>query len=119
MNQVIEKKTEQHDSRVSGVRGMARRLGRGLALFTVLAVAVSTTTAGLLVWWYATKSPTVVPSLAGMDPRLFLAVYILLMVCPWWALLAVLFQKLNWLERPKAEPLPQRATTHRTTPAAG
>lgn len=103
------------------LRSFVWRVGRLTALLTVAAVAISTTAAGLLVWWYATKSPTAVPSLAGVSPVTFLLVYGLLMVSPWWALLAVLFQKLNWLERPKrVETQPVRNVNHtRPKPAAG
>lgn len=103
------------------LRSFAWKVGRMAVMLTVAAVAISTTTAGLLVWWYATKSPTAVPSLAGVNPMMFLVVYGLLMVSPWWALLAVLFQKLNWLERSKpAKAQPVHAASHgRPGPAAG
>lgn len=78
---------------------MVVAIGRFLAMITVAAVALSTTAAGLGVWWYVTYATTPIPSLQGVDSRVFLGVYILLMVCPWWAVLAIMFHKLNWFDR--------------------
>lgn len=94
-----QKKTPARPAHTKSLRGGVVWFGRLLAILTTAAVALSTTAAGLLVWWYATQSPVAVPSLAHVDAQIFLVVYGLLMVCPWWALLAVLFYKLNWLER--------------------
>lgn len=85
-----------------------------LAVLTVGMLAVCTTAGGLLVWWYATQSSEPVPSLQGVDSRVFLGVYVLLMVCPWWALLAVLFGKINWLT-----PRQARSTDKSTDKSAG
>lgn len=94
---------------------LSYRLGRLLVWATVIALALCTT-AGTLALWQVTHGsrPSVV--IAGLEGRQILAAYVLLLVTPWWALLSVMFMKLNWLASPvRTKPAP-RPRVEKMTP---
>jgi hypothetical protein len=75
------------------------KLGRAMAWLTVMVIALATT-AGALWFWRLMQGPEPVLELAE-HYRLMLMVFSLLMIAPWWALLAVGFSRFNWLRDPQ------------------
>lgn len=79
-----------------------QKLGRTMAWLTLGVIALATT-AGTLWFWRLTQEHEVLLGLTG-HRRALLMVCSVLMIAPWWALLAVGFSRCNWLREAKPAP---------------
>lgn len=72
---------------------------RMMAWLTAIMMAVACSLGAVLAWRIAGHEVTLME--LGISRTTLLIVYGLGAICPWWALLTVMFHKLGWLSRPR------------------